>query len=184
TNPLQHLVCRPRPRHAARRARVARARRRVHHRPRRPVRDDPHGHEKTRRRARARRPRHHREGRPRAHLPAGLLPARGRSRLDRTVPPTLVRAPRRAGPGGRRPQSEGRSAMIAGKESKPRKPTTIERTSDREIVVTRSFAAPAQLVFEAWSEPELFKQWWVPRSMGMTLQSCEMDVRTGGRYRL
>jgi len=74
--------------------------------------------------------------------------------------------------------------MIAGQESTPRKPTTIERTSDREIVVTRSFAAPAQLVFKAWSEPELFKQWWVPLSMGMTLKSCEMDVRTGGRYRL
>jgi uncharacterized protein YndB with AHSA1/START domain len=62
--------------------------------------------------------------------------------------------------------------------------TKVERTSDREIVVTRSFDAPARLVFEAWSNPELFTRWWVPKSMGMTLQSCEMDVRTGGRYRL
>ena len=62
--------------------------------------------------------------------------------------------------------------------------TTVERTSDREVVVTRMFDAPARLVFEAWSRPELFKQWWVPRSMGMTLHSCEMDVRTGGTYRL
>ena len=62
--------------------------------------------------------------------------------------------------------------------------TTVERTSDREVVVTRSFDAPARLVFEAWSNPELFRRWWVPRSMGMTLTSCEMDVRTGGRYRL
>jgi len=62
--------------------------------------------------------------------------------------------------------------------------TSVERTSDREIVVTRSFDAPAQLVFEAFSKPELFKRWWVPKSMGMTLHSCEMDVRTGGRYRL
>jgi uncharacterized protein YndB with AHSA1/START domain len=62
--------------------------------------------------------------------------------------------------------------------------TNVERTSDREIVVTRSFDAPARLVFEAWSNPELFKRWWVPKSMGMTLQSCEMDVRTGGTYRL
>jgi len=62
--------------------------------------------------------------------------------------------------------------------------TTVERKSDREVVVTRSFDAPARLVFEAWSTPELFRRWWVPRSMGMTLQSCEMDVRTGGSYRL
>jgi uncharacterized protein YndB with AHSA1/START domain len=62
--------------------------------------------------------------------------------------------------------------------------TQVERTSDREVVVTRSFDAPARLVFEAWSNPELFRRWWVPKSMGMTLQSCEMDVRTGGTYRL
>ena len=62
--------------------------------------------------------------------------------------------------------------------------TTVERKSDREVVVTRAFDAPARLVFEAWTKPELFKQWWVPRSMGMTLRSCELDVRTGGRYRL
>lgn len=62
--------------------------------------------------------------------------------------------------------------------------TTVERTSDREVVVTRWFDAPARLVFEAWSNPELFRRWWVPRSMGMTLHSCEMDVRTGGTYRL
>lgn len=62
--------------------------------------------------------------------------------------------------------------------------TTVERRSDREVVVTRSFDAPARLVFEAWSNPELFKRWWVPRSMGMTLHACDMDVRTGGTYRL
>jgi uncharacterized protein YndB with AHSA1/START domain len=61
---------------------------------------------------------------------------------------------------------------------------TVERVSDREIVVTRSFDAPARLVFEAWSKPELFQRWWVPKSMGMTLHACEMDVRTGGTYRL
>jgi uncharacterized protein YndB with AHSA1/START domain len=64
------------------------------------------------------------------------------------------------------------------------KQTTVERRSDRELVVTRSFDAPAHLVFEAWSNPELFQRWWVPKSMGMTLHSCEMDVRTGGTYRL
>ena len=62
--------------------------------------------------------------------------------------------------------------------------TTVERKSEREIVVTRTFNAPARLVFEAWTKPELFKQWWVPKSMDMVLRSCEMDVRTGGRYRL
>ncbi len=62
--------------------------------------------------------------------------------------------------------------------------TQVERKSDREVVVTRSFDAPARLVFEAWSRPELFQRWWVPKSMGMTLSSCEMDVRTGGSYRL
>jgi uncharacterized protein YndB with AHSA1/START domain len=62
--------------------------------------------------------------------------------------------------------------------------TTVERKSDREIVVTRTFNAPARIVFEAWTRPELFKQWWVPKSMGMLLRSCEMDVRVGGRYRL
>jgi len=62
--------------------------------------------------------------------------------------------------------------------------TTVERRSDRELVVTRSFDAPARLVFEAWSNPELFQKWWVPKSMGMQLHACEMDVRTGGTYRL
>ncbi len=62
--------------------------------------------------------------------------------------------------------------------------TNVERTSDREVVVTRSFDAPVRLVFEAWSKPELFERWWVPKSMGMTLRFCEMDVRTGGKYRL
>ena len=62
--------------------------------------------------------------------------------------------------------------------------TTVERRSERELVVTRTFNGPARLVFEAWTRPELFRQWWVPKSMGMSLLSCEMDVRVGGRYRL
>jgi uncharacterized protein YndB with AHSA1/START domain len=64
------------------------------------------------------------------------------------------------------------------------KRTTIEKKSDREVVVRRTFEEPARIVFEAWSKSELFKRWWVPKSMGMTLVSCEQDVRTGGRYRL
>ena len=65
-----------------------------------------------------------------------------------------------------------------------RNPTVVERKSDRELVVTRTFDAPAHIVFEAWSKPELFQRWWVPKSVGMTLLSCDMDVRTGGTYRL
>lgn len=63
-------------------------------------------------------------------------------------------------------------------------PTTIERVSDRELVVTRTFRAPQHAVFRAWSEAELFKRWWVPKSAPITLRSCEMDVRTGGTYKL
>jgi uncharacterized protein YndB with AHSA1/START domain len=63
-------------------------------------------------------------------------------------------------------------------------PTTVERTSEREMVVTRTFNAPARIVFEAWTNPDLFQRWWVPKSFGMSLLSCEMDVRVGGTYRL
>lgn len=62
--------------------------------------------------------------------------------------------------------------------------TTMERTSDREFVVTRTVNGPARIVFRAWSDPELFRRWWTPKSFGMTIHSCEMDVRTGGSYRL
>jgi uncharacterized protein YndB with AHSA1/START domain len=75
--------------------------------------------------------------------------------------------------------------MDASRESEPtpiKNPTTVERTSEREIVVRRIFNAPVRIVFEAWTTPELFKQWWLPKSMGMSLLSCTMDVRTGGKY--
>ena len=77
--------------------------------------------------------------------------------------------------------------MDAGRESElaPMKNrTTVQRKSERELIVTRTFDGPARLVFEAWTQPELFRQWWVPKSMGMSLLSCEMDVRVGGKYRL
>ena len=77
--------------------------------------------------------------------------------------------------------------MDARRETEPaptKNRTTTERKSDRELVVKRTFNAPARIVFEAWTKPELFKQWWAPKSMGMFLRSCEMDVRVGGRYRL
>ena len=62
--------------------------------------------------------------------------------------------------------------------------TTVERKSDRELVVTRTINAPPRIVFEAFTKPELFQQWWVPKSLGLTLLSCELDVRVGGTYRL
>src|ERR1700754_594607 len=77
--------------------------------------------------------------------------------------------------------------MDARRESEPapmKNRTTVERKSDRELVVTRTFNAPARIVFEAWTRPELFKRWWVPKSAGISLLSCELDVRAGGKYRL
>jgi len=62
-------------------------------------------------------------------------------------------------------------------------PTTTERTSDRELVVTRTFNGPPHIVFEAWTKPELLRRWWTPKSCGMDMISCEADVRVGGTYR-
>ena len=62
--------------------------------------------------------------------------------------------------------------------------TTVERRSERELVVTRIFDAPVRVVFDAWTKPELFELWWAPKSIGVPLLSCEMDVRTGGGYRI
>jgi uncharacterized protein YndB with AHSA1/START domain len=76
--------------------------------------------------------------------------------------------------------------MDARRESEPtpmKNRTTVERTSERELVITRTVNGPARLVFEAWTKPELLKQWWVPKSFPMSLLSCEADVRVGGRYR-
>jgi len=76
--------------------------------------------------------------------------------------------------------------MNATRTSEPtpvKNPTTVERKSEREFVVTRTFDGPARLVYEAWTKPELLKQWWAPKSMGMSLLSCEADVRVGGVYR-
>ena len=61
--------------------------------------------------------------------------------------------------------------------------TTIERRSERELVITRTFHGPARILFQAWTTPELLKRWWAPRSYGITLQSCEADVRVGGTCR-
>jgi uncharacterized protein YndB with AHSA1/START domain len=76
--------------------------------------------------------------------------------------------------------------MDARRESEPASMsnrTTVERKSERELVVTRTFNGPARIVFEAWTKPELLKRWWAPKSTGVSLLSCEADVRVGGRYR-
>jgi uncharacterized protein YndB with AHSA1/START domain len=70
-------------------------------------------------------------------------------------------------------------------EATPTKnPTEVQRKSELELVVTRTVNAPARVVFEAWTKTDLFRRWWVPKSFGLTLLSCEMDVRVGGQYRL
>jgi uncharacterized protein YndB with AHSA1/START domain len=69
-------------------------------------------------------------------------------------------------------------------DAKSKNETTVERKSDRELVVTRTINGPARLVFEAWTKPELLERWWVPKSFGLSLVSCELDVRVGGQYRL
>src|SRR5262245_16518764 len=77
--------------------------------------------------------------------------------------------------------------MDARRESEPtpmKRGATVERKSDRELVVTRTIHAPARVVYEAWTKAELFQRWWVPKSYGLTLLSCELDVRVGGKYRL
>jgi uncharacterized protein YndB with AHSA1/START domain len=65
-----------------------------------------------------------------------------------------------------------------------RSETEVQRKSEREVVVTRTVNGPARIVFEAWTKPELFRRWWMPKSMGVSIVSCEMDVRVGGGYRL
>jgi uncharacterized protein YndB with AHSA1/START domain len=72
----------------------------------------------------------------------------------------------------------------AGSQNVTQNRTAVERKSDRGLVVTRTFDAPPATVFRAWSEPDLFRRWWVPEGAGISLVSCDMDVRTGGKYRL
>jgi uncharacterized protein YndB with AHSA1/START domain len=70
-----------------------------------------------------------------------------------------------------------------GTEPNPVNRTNVERKSERELVMTRTFNGSARIVFEAWTKPELLKLWWAPKSTGMSLLSCEADVRVGGKYR-
>jgi uncharacterized protein YndB with AHSA1/START domain len=75
-------------------------------------------------------------------------------------------------------------ARVEGEPTPMKNHTTVARKSERELAVTRTFNCPARMVFEAWTKPELFRRWWVPKSCGLSLLSCEMDVRVGGGYRL
>src|SRR5690242_16164216 len=81
--------------------------------------------------------------------------------------------------GGRRSMDARRESEATPMENR----TTVERKSERELVVTRTFNGPARIVFEAWTKPELLKRWWATKSAGVSLLSCELDVRVGGRYR-
>lgn len=77
--------------------------------------------------------------------------------------------------------------MDAKREREPtamKNPVDVERTSDREVTVRRTIDGPVHLVFEAWTNADLFRRWWVPKSFGVTLLACELDARTGGTYRL
>jgi len=58
----------------------------------------------------------------------------------------------------------------------------ITTPSDREIAMTRVFDAPARLIFDAWTKPELIKRWLGVRA-GWTMEVCEVDLRVGGKYR-
>ncbi len=76
--------------------------------------------------------------------------------------------------------------MDATRETEPpvrKYDTSVERKSERELVVTRTFNGPARILFEAWTRPELLERWWAPKSFGLSILSCEADVRTGGTYR-
>jgi uncharacterized protein YndB with AHSA1/START domain len=73
--------------------------------------------------------------------------------------------------------------VIVGSEPASVNRTTVDRTSDRELVVARIFNASARMVYDAWTQPELLKRWWAPSSLGVKLFSCEADVRVGGTYR-
>jgi len=76
------------------------------------------------------------------------------------------------------------NAKIGSESGSVKNRTTVERTSDREVTVTRTVNGPARAVFTAFTDADLFRRWWVPKSMGMTLLSCELDARVGGKYRL
>ena len=107
--------------------------------------------------------------------------------MDRAVPPALGRRFDELDEVVEELQTEGEGRWTQRRATEPtliENNATVERTSERELVVTRTVNGPARIVFEAWTKPELFKRWWVPKSLRITLLSCETDARVGGRYRL
>lgn len=75
-------------------------------------------------------------------------------------------------------------ATTASEPTQGENDASVERTSERELVVTRTVNGPARLVFDAWTKAELLQRWWVPKSFPIELLSCETDPRVGGTYRL
>jgi uncharacterized protein YndB with AHSA1/START domain len=56
----------------------------------------------------------------------------------------------------------------------------MDHPEEKQIVVSRSFAAPLELLWKAWTEPEHFMKWYGPK--GFTTPSCEIDLKVGGRH--
>jgi uncharacterized protein YndB with AHSA1/START domain len=52
--------------------------------------------------------------------------------------------------------------------------------ANRELVITRVFDAPREMVWKAWTDPEHFKRWWGPKDF--TSPFCKIDLRVGGKY--
>jgi uncharacterized protein YndB with AHSA1/START domain len=75
--------------------------------------------------------------------------------------------------------------MIAreGDDAMTKNETKLELPSDRDIRIKRTIDAPARIVFECWTKPEFLRRWWAPKSRGVTLVGCDVDLKVGGAYR-
>ena len=58
---------------------------------------------------------------------------------------------------------------------------TVTLPTDEQILITREFAAPKHLVYRAFTEPDLVRQWWTAKRGDMKI--CEIDLRVGGKWR-
>lgn len=66
--------------------------------------------------------------------------------------------------------------------AEPKNLSSASETADQDLVLTRIFDAPRELVFKAWTEPERVKRWWGPDRF--TNPVCEVDPRSGGKMRI
>src|SRR6185436_4164709 len=152
------------------------ARRRVDHQSRGQVPDDADRHEEARPGSRAGGARRHAEGRTGENLQAWETRPQGGGRVDRGASQALRSPLRGIGRNHQRNETGGKQMnqqvnSAAGAQNR----TSVERTGDRELVVTRTFTAPPSTVYRAWSQPELFQRWWMPKSLsGVSLVSCEL----------